>query len=70
MGLMKKKRCAVPEGCEGMEIKVISSTCTGEKVIGFYDRKTRELRYSELVESERDIKDFYERYGLSYNGQG
>ena len=55
----------VPKECEGMKIKVMSSTCTGERTIGFYDTKTRELKYSELVESESDIKRFYEKYGLT-----
>ena len=64
---MFKKHCIpVPEDCKGLEIKVQSSTCTGEKVIGFYDRKTHELKYSELVESESDIKRFYDKYGISY----
>ena len=63
---MFKKRCVpVPEDCKGLEIKVQSSTCTGERVIGFYDRKTHELKYSELVESDGDIKRFYEKYGLT-----
>lgn len=64
---MFKKRCIpVPEDCKGLEIKVQSSTCTGEKVIGFYDRKTHELKYSELVKSENDVRDFYKKYGLKY----
>lgn len=66
MILKKKHTAAIPEGCEGLEIKVSSSTCTGEKVIGFYDRRTRELKYSELVLSDSDIKDFYEKYGVEY----
>ena len=66
MGLIKRKKLAVPEECEGMEIKVMSSTCTGEKTIGFYDRKTRELKYCELVQDENDIKRFYEKYGLKH----
>ena len=60
-----KKVLPIPAECEGMKIKVMSSTCTGEKTIGFYDTKTRELKYSELVESESDIKRFYEKYGLT-----
>ena len=68
MGLMKKKKQAVPPECEGMQIKVMSSTCTGEKTIGFYDRKTRELKYCELVENENDIRRFYEKYGLQQDG--
>lgn len=65
--MFRKKVLLVPAGCEGMQIKVMSSTCTGERVIGFYDRKTHELKYSELVESESDIQRFYEKYGLKYN---
>lgn len=52
--------------CEGLKIKVMSSTCTGERTIGFYDTKTRELKYSELVRSDRDIKAFYEKYGVPF----
>lgn len=66
MILKKKRTAAIPEGCEGLEIKISSSTCTGEKVIGFYDRRTRELKYSELVRSDRDIKAFYEKYGVPF----
>lgn len=47
-----------------MEVKIMSSTCTGEKTIGFYNRKTRELMYTELVRSQADIDAFYEKYGL------
>jgi hypothetical protein len=64
--MFKKRSVPVPEDCKGLEIKVQSSTCTGERVIGFYDRKTHELKYSELVESDSDIKRFYEKYGLKH----
>lgn len=34
MGIFKKKTVKpVPEECRGMEIKIMSSTCTGEKTI-------------------------------------
>ena len=64
--MFRKKKMPIPESCEGLKIKVMSSTCTGERIIGFYDRKTRELKYSELVESESDIARFYEKYGLKH----
>lgn len=48
----KKVTKKVPEGCEGLEIKVQTSTCTGE------------LKYKELVRSKEDIDAFYESYGL------
>ena len=56
MGIFKKKTVKpVPEECRGMEIKIMSSTCTGEKTIGFYP---------ELVKSDSDVEAFYEKYGL------
>jgi hypothetical protein len=30
---------------------------------GFYDHCAHRLRYAELVRSEKDIRDFYEKYG-------
>ncbi len=61
----QKKHTPVPPECEGMEIKVMSSTCTGERTIGFYNRNTRELMYIELVRSQADIDAFYEKYGVN-----
>lgn len=65
MEIFKKKTVKpVPEECRGMEIKIMSSTCTGEKTIGFYNRNTREIMYPELVKSDSDVEAFYEKYGL------
>lgn len=65
MALFKKhKTKPVPEECRGMEVRVQSSTCTGEKTIGFYDRASGNLMYSELVRSPEDIDSFYAKYGL------
>ena len=47
-----------------MEVKIESSTCTGEKTIGFFDPISRKLLYRELVCSEQDVAGFYEKYGL------
>ncbi len=55
---------SVPSECKGMEVKMQTSVCTGEKIIGFYNRNTRELMYSELVKSPRDIQEFYKKYGI------
>ncbi len=60
----KPRRHSVPEECRGMEVKIESSTCTGEKTIGFFDPISRKLLYRELVCSEQDVTDFYEKYGL------
>lgn len=65
MEIFKKKTVKpIPEECRGMEIKIMSSTCTGEKTIGFYNRNTREIMYPELVKSDSDVEAFYEKYGL------
>ncbi|MBO5448198.1 MAG: hypothetical protein J5994_02610 [Ruminococcus sp.] len=66
MGLFTKKVIKkIPPECEGMEIRIQSSTCTGEKTIGFYSRSTRELMYTELVRDQSDIDGFYEKYGIA-----
>ncbi|MBR6101978.1 MAG: hypothetical protein IKP95_06090 [Ruminococcus sp.] len=54
----------VPKGCEGLEIKTESSTCTGETVIGFYEPVSKKLLCSELVRSREEIAAFYRRYGF------
>lgn len=60
------KASPIPDGYTEHDIRLESSTCTGEKTIGFYDKHDKKLHYSELVTSERDIRSFYERYGLTY----
>lgn len=65
MSIFKKEIShSVPKECEGMTIKIMSSTCTGEKTIGFYNRNTRELMYTELVKTQTDIDNFYAKHGL------
>lgn len=63
---MKNNVSAIPDGYTKEDIKLESSTCTGEKTIGFYDKHDKMLHYSELVRSERDIKAFYAKYGINY----
>ncbi|MBR4555601.1 MAG: hypothetical protein IKO27_08445 [Ruminococcus sp.] len=64
MSLFKKyKPSAPPKGCEGLEIRTESSTCTGETVIGFYDPVSKKLLCSELVRSSEDIEAFCRKYG-------
>lgn len=66
MGIFRKNAPrSIPKECEGMEVRVQSSTCTGEKTIGFFDRKQNRLLYTELVRTQADIDAFYERYGIS-----
>lgn len=60
----KKPRRTVPEECRGLKVKIESSTCTGEKTIGFFDPVSKRLLYTELVRSQEDIDAFYEKYGL------
>lgn len=66
MSLFKKKVAVkpVPEECKGFDIAVDSST--GERLIGFREPNSRKLYYPELVTSEKDIKDYYSKYGIPY----
>lgn len=61
----RNKPVPVPKECMGLDIRVESSVCTGEKVIGFYDPVTKKLLYSELVRTDEDIKAYYRKYGKS-----
>lgn len=63
---MKNNTLSIPDGYTADDIRLESSTCTGEKTIGFYDKHDKKLHYSELVRSERDIKAFYAKYGQKY----
>lgn len=60
----KKKAIKIPDGFTAENIKIESSVCTGEKTIGFFDRKSGKLAYAELVRSDEDIAAFYTKYGL------
>ena len=61
----KKETLPIPEPFTAADIRTEASTCTGERTIGFYDRGSHRLRYAELVRSEQDIYDFYEKYSLT-----
>ena len=64
--MKSSKTMPIPDGYTAQDIKLESSTCTGEKTIGFYDKHDRKLHYSELVRTEREIKAFYARYGIKH----
>ncbi|MCC8069511.1 MAG: hypothetical protein LIO71_07165 [Ruminococcus sp.] len=62
----KSKIATIPKECIGLDVKVESSICTGEKTIGFYDPKTKKLLYSELVTSPSDVDNFYKKYDIHH----
>ncbi|MBR1823002.1 MAG: hypothetical protein IJ779_02080 [Ruminococcus sp.] len=69
MSIFKKQRTlSIPEPFSAEDIKIESSICTGERTIGFYDKAAKRLVYAELVRSEKDIIEFYKKYGLSCKG--
>ncbi|MDE6036132.1 MAG: hypothetical protein K2G36_09515 [Ruminococcus sp.] len=59
-----KQILPVPEGFTPDDIKIEASICTGEKIIGFYDKSTRKLFSAELVRNDEDISRFYRKYGI------
>lgn len=60
----KKRPLPLPDGFSESDIKLESSTCTGEKTIGFYSKTERKLLYAELVQTDDDVEEFYKKYGL------
>lgn len=60
----KNKTLPIPDGFSAKDIRIESSTCTGEKTIGFYSSEDRKLHFAELVKDDRDIGEFYLKYGI------
>lgn len=59
-----KKVKAEPDNTVYGEVTIESSICTGEKIIGFKNEKTGKLEQAVVVNSQKDIDDFYKKYGL------
>lgn len=59
-----KNKLKLPEGFSEEDIKIESSTCTGEKTIGFFSKAENKLMFAELVTSADDIDKFYKKYGI------
>ncbi|HIR41641.1 MAG TPA: hypothetical protein IAB36_07430 [Candidatus Egerieicola pullicola] len=64
MKFFSKRPRPIPEGFTPDSIRMESSTCTGERTIGFFDPTDHRLHYAELVRREEDIAAFYAKYGL------
>ena len=54
----------IPPGFTPDSIRLETSTCTGERTIGFFDPADHKLHFAELVRREEDIAAFYAKYGL------
>lgn len=63
--MKKSKTQPIPDGFTAEDIRVESSICTGEKTIGFYCAADKKLHYAELVRSQEDIAEFYNKYGIN-----
>ena len=59
-----KKVMPIPDGFSKEDIRIESSICTGERTIGFYNKTEKKLMYAELINSDKDINAFYEKYGV------
>ena len=65
----EKRTLPLPEGYTAADIRLEASVCTGERTIGFYNSAEKKLVCAELVRTEADIDEFYERYGLRREDQ-
>lgn len=64
MVFFRKQVLPIPEGYTPDSIRLETSTCTGERTIGFFDPADHKLHFAELVRCEEDIAAFYAKYGL------
>ncbi|MDE6728630.1 MAG: glycosyltransferase [Oscillospiraceae bacterium] len=60
---LKNKQQKLPDGFTEDDIRIESSTCTGETVIGFFSKTENKLMFAELVRSDADIEKFCKKYG-------
>lgn len=60
----KKKKTVLKYDPEVKKPVIRSSICTGERVAGFLNRKTEKFEEIQLIRSEKDLREFKERYGI------
>ena len=60
----RQKTQPIPEPFTANDIRIEQSICTGERTIGFYDKKEHKLRFAELIRTDTDITRFFRTYGL------
>ena len=65
MNLFRKKPEPLPYDREAMEPAVRSSICTGEKTVGFLERKTGKFHEYGLARTQSDVEAFCERTGTT-----
>ena len=59
-----RRLAKIPDGFTADSVKIESSICTGERVIGFWGEKDKKLHFAEAVKSDKDIDAFYQKYGI------
>lgn len=57
-----KQKEEIPENCVPV---ILSSICTGEKVIGFKNTISGTMEKAVSMKSQKDVEDFCAKYGIS-----
>lgn len=66
MALFHRKRPPVQEPAHTQdEVGMETSTCTGEKLIGFKNKQTGRLEQAVIVRSRKDIDEFYRLHNIA-----
>ena len=65
MLFFKKKQVTKDYDRENLAPVIRSSICTGEKTVGFQDRKTGRFEEVMLIRSDADLQAFMEEYGIT-----
>lgn len=62
--MFKKKQIKLPYDKENQKPILRCSICTGEQVAGFKDIRTGKFTEVMLIQDEKDLQDFMQRYAL------
>lgn len=63
--MFKKKKKIIEWDRENLIPIIHKSICTGEAVIGFKNKNTKEFTEIMLIENDNDLNEFIKKYGIT-----
>ena len=63
--MFKKKNKTIEWDRENLIPIIHKSICTGEAVVGFKNKNTKEFTEIMLIENDNDLNEFIKKYGIT-----